>query len=355
MHRRLCLWFLLWLPVVWLQAAEPTARPDIPPQPLTQAAPVYPPALKEQRIVGSANLLGVVDENGDVRNLVVDYASMEEFGQAAVAAVSQWKYVPATKAGQPCAVKVGIPVRFALTAADLAELDVRRVKATLPPGPAVHPVEEVDTWPELKKEIRPDTPERLKQQRQFGQAVMVFIVDEHGVPRDIHPLITSHAECVQAAAAVIEKWRFNPGLKDGRAVRTELEVTLVFFPESRHASGLRVRPGVRSGEGFERLPAEQQNALEAKRVGTHPKVVKQPPPEYPREMLARSREGNLTVEFIIDRKGRVTHVRSVGEPNPFFAAMAERACSWWEFQPATLDGQPAACFVSQRFEFGRKR
>jgi TonB family protein len=240
----LCPCLLIGFAAVPLWTAEPIARPDTPPQPLTQSAPKYPQGLKEQRIVGSVNLRGVVDESGDVKDLVVDYASVEEFGHAAVAAVSRWKYIPATKAGRPSAVKVGIPVRFRLTPSDLAELDARRAKPILPPGPAVHPIEEVDTWPELKKEIRPSTPEKLKQQRQFGQAVMVFIVDELGVPRDIHPLITSHAECVQAAAAAIEKWRFTPGLKEGRVVRTELEVTLVFFPESNHASGLRVRPGL---------------------------------------------------------------------------------------------------------------
>jgi len=305
--------------------------------------------------VGSVDLQGVINEQGEVKDLVVNQASREEFAHAAIAAVAQWKYLPATKAGQPCAVRVGIPVGFALGPADLADLDARRTRESLPPGPGVHPVEQLDEWPELKKEIRPDTPGILKQERRFGQAVMALIVDEHGAPRDIHPLITTHAECAQAAAAVIEKWRFTPGKKGGRAVRTELEVTLVFFPENHAASGLRVRPGVRSGEGLERLPAELREARPIKQVGTPPKAVKQVPPDYPGEMSSRGLTGRVVVEMIIDAHGRVTHVGTLGGANPFFAAMAERAFSHWRFKPATLDGVPVACRASQLIEFSLGR
>lgn len=343
------------LPAVLPGGEAPVARPDTLPQPRIQPAPDYPKALREQRIVGSVDLRGLIDEHGDVKELVVDRASREEFAHAAIAAVSQWKYLPATMAGRPRAVRVGIPVGFALTPEDLAELDARRTKELLPPGPAVHPVEELDEWPELKKEIRPETPKILKQERRFGQVVMALMVDEQGVPRDIHPLVTTHAECTQAAAAVIEKWRFTPGRKAGQAVRAELEVTLVFFPENHAASGLRVRPGVRSGEGLARLPVSQREAKPVGQGTTPPKVVKQAPPEYPGEMAARWQAGRVVTEFIIDPKGRVTHVRSAGEANPFFAAMAERAISQWRFQPATRDGEPVACRVSQLIEFGMSR
>ena len=346
---------LILLPALLLGNEVPITRPDIPPQPRSRPAPEYPKALREQHITGAVILRGVVDENGDTKELTVDFASKEEFGRAAIAAVERWKYSPASKAGSPCSVRVEIPVSFGLTRQDLVELDTLRQKEKLPPGPPVCPVEELDEWPELKKEIRPVTPDILKQERRIGQAVMALIIDEQGVPRDIHPLITTHTECVKAAAAVIAEWRFKPGRKGEQMVRTELEVTLVFFPEDHAASGLRVRPGVRSGEGFDRLPVSQREAQPLTKGSTWPKPIKQAPPEYPREMSTRWKSGRVAVEFIIDAKGRVTHVRSDEKANTFFAAMAERAVSQWQFRPATRNGAPVACRVNQLIEFGMDR
>ena len=74
-------------------------------------------------------------------------------------------------------------------------------------------------------------------------------------------------------------------------------------------------------------------------------------PEFPDEMSARGKRGEVTVEFIINPRGIVTHLNVVGEPNPFFAAMVERAVSQWEFKPARKAGRPIAAFATQKVEF----
>lgn len=337
------------IPLVLFGGGPAITRPDAPPQPREQPAPEYPLKLKEQRIVGSAQLQGVIDENGDVRDLVIVEATQEEFGRAAVAAVSRWKYAPAQKAGRPCAVIVGLPVSFALTAEDLAELDARRAKEALPPGPATLTIEEVDDWPVLRKEISPKTPARLEQERRTGQATMAFIVDEQGTPRDVHALVTTHAECAAAAAAVIRQWRFKPGHKTGRPVRTAIEATLVFFPANYAVSGLRARVGVRTGDdGLKRLPRKLQEALATEM----PRYLEQTPPQYP--WGARTLSGRVVVALVIDAKGRVTSVRSLEATNQAFAVAAERAVSHWTLQPAKVGGVPVACRAEQRIDFDSK-
>lgn len=343
---------LILLPATLWGADRIETRPDVPPRPIHQPAPAYPEELKARRITGGAELRVVIDERGDVKDIMVEAATNEEFGRSAAAAVAQWRYEPALKGGQPCAIRAALPVGFGLSATDLAELEARRVKEALPSGPPLHPMEELDEWPVLKKEIKPETPGILRTEKRMGQAVMALIVDETGSPRDVHPLLNTHTECAAAATEAIRQWRFRPGRRGGTAVRTALEVTMVFFPESQAASGLRVRPGVRVGDdGATRLPADQREARPLKEASRPPRVTRQSPPEYPAEMSARAQGGRAVIEFVIDTRGRVTHVRTVQQTNAFFAAMAERAVSKWEFQPAEHDGHPVACRVSQLIEF----
>jgi len=178
---------LLFLLALALGQAEPS-RPDSPPRVQTPVRPEYPAHLLKQRVVGSAMILCEVDENGSVSGATVEHASMPAFGAAAVAAVQQYKFLPAVRNGRVYAVKIRVPVDFNLSDSYLQKLDAERTKEVLPPGPAVFTAMEVDTMPKLAKELRPETPAALVETRQLGQAVIGFVVDELGMPRDVHTL-----------------------------------------------------------------------------------------------------------------------------------------------------------------------
>lgn len=318
-----------------------------PPKALAQPVPPYPAGLKEQRVVGSASVRFLIDAQGDVQEVQVQTASRDEFGRAAAAGVARWKYQPATKAGQPVALRVGVVVEFTLTPDELANLEANRRKEVLPPGPDPLPVEALDEWPELKKEIRPKTPAALREKRRMGQAIMAFIVDETGVPRDIHPVVVTDVECGVEAAAAVAKWRFKPGLKAGQAVRVAMEVPIAFFPENTAASGFRVKPGVKR--------AQPPDGVEPAEAGVNqPEVVKREVPDYPSEMSDRNAGGEVTVHLVINDRGVVTHVISTGATNAFFATVAERAVSYWRFKPAMKNGQPVTCRVSMPMKFGMR-
>jgi TonB family protein len=337
-----------------VDAAEPTGRPDTRPVQIVQVEPIYPPELKAQRVVGAVQLHGIIDEEGNVRDLVVTSASQEAFGRSALAAVAQWKYRPGTKEGRPRAIRVGFPLEFRLTSQELAEWEGRRDREVLPPGPPTLAGDELDEWPALQKEIPLKRIEVLRANKQMGEAVLQLVVDEQGVPRDVHTLATTHVECAAAAEEAARRWQFKPGRKDGQAVRCTLEVSLVFFPEYPEASGLRVRPGVRTGlDGMERLSLTLREARDAAKFPGMklPKVRKRPDPEYPQEMGDRRQPGQARVQFIIDERGRVSHVQIMEKTNDFFAIMVERATSHWEFEPARLNGKPVACRAEQRVEF----
>lgn len=85
----------------------------LPPEVIQKVEPDYPLDAREQRLEGKVILQIVVGEDGSVTDVKV-LRSIELLDQAAVEAVRQWKYKPATKAGRPVPVYVTVTVNFRL-------------------------------------------------------------------------------------------------------------------------------------------------------------------------------------------------------------------------------------------------
>jgi TonB family protein len=324
-----------------LAVAPAGAMPgDGPPKLLNSVTPEYPAALKAQRIVGWAEILCLVDEQGAVGDVTVEHTTLDEFGRAAAAAVRQFQYQPAIKGGRPYAVHVRIPVNFNLGDDDLAEQESHRAKEALADGPPIMEISAIDEWPELEQEIRPVTPASLVKQRAMGQAMVGFVVDEHGLPRDVHLVFTTHSECAEPAVAAVRRWKFAPGKKDGRVVRVNLQVPMVFFPETFRANGPRVRPGVR-----DRIELDGTGDFASGGKRELPRPTKMVHIEYPGEMRSRGQAGVVKVEAIINSRGVVTHVHAVDAANLYFAVLTERALSHTTFFPAKIGGMPVPCHV----------
>lgn len=88
---------------------------DAAPTPIRTAAPVYPEGLRRGGVSGMVSIKATVDENGNVTGTVVAKSSNPEFEEPALAAVAQWKFTPAMKAGQAVVAVVMLPVRFVAT------------------------------------------------------------------------------------------------------------------------------------------------------------------------------------------------------------------------------------------------
>lgn len=88
---------------------------DVPPQPQRTIAPDYPSRARKQGTTGEVRLSLLVGIDGRVRDVrVLSAEPPGVFDQAAIAAVRQWTYSPATYDGQTVATRVTQPVVFAL-------------------------------------------------------------------------------------------------------------------------------------------------------------------------------------------------------------------------------------------------
>jgi TonB family protein len=80
----------------------------------SRVLPVYPEEAQRARLEGLVVLKVVIDEHGKVGNVEVLRSVGHGFDEAAVAAVRQWRFRPATRDGKPIKVVHVIPFEFRL-------------------------------------------------------------------------------------------------------------------------------------------------------------------------------------------------------------------------------------------------
>jgi len=98
-------------PTLFPPAAEPCATA---PQPLSKIPAAYPDKARQKRKEGSVTLGLVVNKDGSVSGVHVLREVSKDIDQAAVEAVSQWKFEPGTYQGSPVDVETTVTVNFRL-------------------------------------------------------------------------------------------------------------------------------------------------------------------------------------------------------------------------------------------------
>jgi protein TonB len=90
------------------------------PVPLAPPSPVYPDSARVAGIEGKVWVKVLVDKEGMVKDAIVlkDSGTKIGFEEAALAAVRQQTWKPATQKGQPVAVWVSYEIKFSLKVAD---------------------------------------------------------------------------------------------------------------------------------------------------------------------------------------------------------------------------------------------
>jgi len=89
-------------------------------------------------------------------------------------------------------------------------------------------LKDLDQKPVPITRIQPTYPFEMKRAGQNGSVTVGFIVDTTGAVRDAYVVDSSHREFESAALTAIQKWRFRPGKKGGRAVNTRMAQPIVF-------------------------------------------------------------------------------------------------------------------------------
>ena len=215
-----------WLvfPVLWMLllncglAAEDALRIDAQKRPkiIKKVKPVYPAAAVKKGIQGVVEMEATINSAGDVVDVKVlpNPASQPLLEEAAVAALRQWKYEPYLINGTARAVIFTVTLTFALAP-----------KETEP-----QPAKAFDERPKKISDVKPVYPEEALKQRIQGSVQVKATTDEKGevTAAEIVPGKSPQPLLEEAALTAVRQWKFEPAIKDGKAVSVTFVVTINF-------------------------------------------------------------------------------------------------------------------------------
>ncbi len=92
----------------------------------------------------------------------------------------------------------------------------------------VFEISDLDKPPIPLVKISPQYPPELKRNRVQGEVHLIFIVDEFGNVKRPRVSKSSNREFNENAIKAVRQWKFEPGEKDGRKVKTRVRLPLSF-------------------------------------------------------------------------------------------------------------------------------
>jgi protein TonB len=90
---------------------------------------------------------------------------------------------------------------------------------------------------QLARMLEREYPPLLRAAGVEGQAVIDFIVDEQGIPRNVKVENATHEAFGKAGVAVVREARFNPARVGSTAVAKRIQIPIGFSLSSRAAPG----------------------------------------------------------------------------------------------------------------------
>jgi TonB family protein len=85
-------------------------------------------------------------------------------------------------------------------------------------------------------------------------------------------------------------------------------------------------------------------------------LIRSPTPAYPRRARLNGVEGQVTVRYTVDERGRVDELEVLSaEPGKIFQASVLKSVRRWRHEPFLADGEPVGARVTRTFEFAIRK
>ncbi len=109
---------------------------------------------------------------------------------------------------------------FALPTFDVSQKDLG--------GLDIFDINDLETKPQPRKQGAPKYPSTAQRKGLEGYVVAEFIIDEHGDVSSVEVKQSSNPVFNQPTIDAIRNWKFTPGEKDGRSVKTRTRVKIPY-------------------------------------------------------------------------------------------------------------------------------
>jgi len=189
------------------------------------------------------------------------------------------------------------------------------------------------------KKVDPIYPQMARYKGIQGRVVMDAMVAPDGKVRDVQP-VEGNQMLADAFKSALKKWRFEPQLRDGRAIAFITRVAMTFAndrPMAKQEAGasapgsnpkvVRVAPGVASGN-----------------------LITKAAPIYPQDAHNNHVEGTVVMHARIGKDGAIHDLKLISGP-PELTEAAMDAVQLWRYKPYTLNGQPVEVDTSISVSF----
>jgi TonB family protein len=181
------------------------------PVPIYQPEPEYTKEARKAKLQGSVLLSLTVDETGKAQAIKVTKSLGLGLDQKAIECVQKWWFKPAMKDGKPVPVMASVEVEFRLSQKTGGSFGGGATCFGSGIGGGVSsPVPIYQPEAEYSEEAR-----KAKWQ---GSVLLSLVVDETGKPTCIKVIRTLGLGLDEKAIEAVQKWRFKPGMKDGKPV-----------------------------------------------------------------------------------------------------------------------------------------
>ena len=169
-----------------------------------------------------------------------------------------------------------------------------------------------------------------------GSVGLECIVEMNGSVSGVRVTKPLDPELDVQAVAALTQWRFKPGMKDGKAVRTLIEVEMSFT--------------LGSGPRLDSADVHKPGAAGV----LMPTLLKEVKPEYPLSKRSSGIQGIVTLDCVVLTDGTVGDVRVARGLDPDLDQEAIRSMRQWRFKPGQKDGKPVPVQVSVEISFTLK-
>ena len=226
----------------------------VPPKPTYNPEPQFSPEARQQKRQGVVTVSVVVAHDGNVQSACVDQPLGYGLDEQAVDAVRSWKFTPATLNGQPVAIQLLVEVDFHLSdkadATDPDSMKAPAINAPSTPAPEPAPSDEKHAAANAASEAStriatvaigkgvtpprpifsptPDSAHGSGPAKYSGTVTLQLVVSTEGKAEEIKVLKSLGPGLDQKAIDALRQWKFQPAMKDGQPVATQIEIDVDF-------------------------------------------------------------------------------------------------------------------------------
>lgn len=203
----------------------------IPPEAIYKIDPTHPPSLYKRGIEGEAVIIASIDRFGSVVDPMVDRATHDEFGLAAMLAASEWIFEPATQNGVPISLKVKIPFQFTISYEHKLNVELGRPVFQKIDVPIIPSFElEQAPLPTFVPAFAQFYPKEFKNTGKAASVSVEFVIDPEGYVVNPRIISISTPGFEMAAIRAVSHMRYKTIRVDGHPVYASISMPIQFSP-----------------------------------------------------------------------------------------------------------------------------